>query len=533
MVKMNFLAIARGFARGIERCGVGQNTPRRFRPTRCPLTNGWRREPDITPDHPLIREYREAVLRRQDIPAMTALRSILRLNPTDQNAQGELARLEKKLLAQKLEALGTLLSTGSDEAITNQVDEIEALNFKTKPSGPTFEEGLRRREEYLSNCALADAKSILVHIEPLQAANKWEAAAPMLNRIFILKSEHPFEFSVRADADKWKQTQDWLASRQSENRRDQDFQRACRELIQTVELCDDRQATQKQMTTSQLRADLDLLVKRYRTVTDFGLKIPADIETRYRKRYGILKAQVEKKQKNRSITIGSLAAFAIILCVAAGYFVHTQGQASSLVDQMAKLRSARQVSAAESFLKDLPNTSGAYLSLPNVSAAKDQTEAFVAEEHARKSKFDDTMASLASVAQKQFQGSAPDLVQKQFDDAQGQEKQLCQDFQSNAEAQLLDFQNKWEAFLLNYHDIHAKQFADQLSGLEQNAKDELDFNRKPEDLAPSVEKISSALAKLAPDISTPIPQLKLSDDLLARDLTPEVGHIKSVVPSGC
>jgi hypothetical protein len=469
----------------------------------------------ITADHPLIREYREAVLRRQDIPAMTALRSILRLNPTDQNAQGELARLEKKILAQKLEALDSLLSNGSDEAITNQVDEIEVLNFKTKASGSIFEEGLSRREAYLSNCSLADAKIILGQLEPLQSANSWEAAIPMVSRIAFLKSEHPFDFPAQESA-KWKQAQDWLASRQTEYARDQEFQRACRELIQAVELCDDRQATQKQMTTSQLRADLELVVKRYRTVTDFGLKIPPEIENRYRKRYGILKSQVEKKQKNLSITIGTIAAAAIILCIVAGYFVHTQGQASSLVDQMARLRSARQVSAAESFLKDLPNTSGAYLSLPNVSAAKDQTATFVAEEHARKSKFDDTVVSLDSIAQKQFQGSAPDLVQKQFDDAQGQEKQLCQDFQPSAEAQLLDFQNKWEAFLIGYHDAHAKQFADTLSSLEQIKKDQLDFNRKPEDLGHSVDNLCDALAKLAPETTTQIPQLKLSDDLLAR-----------------
>ena len=52
----------------------------------------------IGESHPLYRDYRDAIRRRDEDRALAVLRSIVRINPDDPNAQSELARLSAKFL---------------------------------------------------------------------------------------------------------------------------------------------------------------------------------------------------------------------------------------------------------------------------------------------------------------------------------------------------------------------------------------------------------------------------------------------------
>ena len=50
----------------------------------------------ITLNHPLYRDYRTQIMKNRVSEAAVTLRSIVRLNPSDQNARQELERLEEK-----------------------------------------------------------------------------------------------------------------------------------------------------------------------------------------------------------------------------------------------------------------------------------------------------------------------------------------------------------------------------------------------------------------------------------------------------
>src|SRR6266542_4473143 len=85
----------------------------------------------ITTDHLLYAAYRKAVLNRNDEEALQALQSIARLNPTDANAASELARLDAKVLAARLEHLAGMLSGSEPALIVAAIEAIEAFGFKT------------------------------------------------------------------------------------------------------------------------------------------------------------------------------------------------------------------------------------------------------------------------------------------------------------------------------------------------------------------------------------------------------------------
>ncbi|MCX6853683.1 MAG: hypothetical protein NTV80_02130, partial [Verrucomicrobia bacterium] len=50
----------------------------------------------VTANHPLYKDFRAAVLSREDEKALRIVRTILKLNPSDENARSELLRLENK-----------------------------------------------------------------------------------------------------------------------------------------------------------------------------------------------------------------------------------------------------------------------------------------------------------------------------------------------------------------------------------------------------------------------------------------------------
>jgi hypothetical protein len=62
----------------------------------------------IDKDHALYRDYRRAVMLNDDAHALGILRSIVRLNPEDQNARHEFERLEHKQRADKARELENL-----------------------------------------------------------------------------------------------------------------------------------------------------------------------------------------------------------------------------------------------------------------------------------------------------------------------------------------------------------------------------------------------------------------------------------------
>ena len=81
----------------------------------------------IGESHPLYRDYRDAIRRRDEDRALAVLRSIVRINPDDPNAQSELARLSAKFLRESLGRVGVLFTEHDMDAVFAHADRILVL----------------------------------------------------------------------------------------------------------------------------------------------------------------------------------------------------------------------------------------------------------------------------------------------------------------------------------------------------------------------------------------------------------------------
>lgn len=141
----------------------------------------------IATDHPLYRQFRNAMMSRDNAAALRALRSIVRLNPNDQNALGELDRLDAKVLASELGNIQALMIGGSAADIQCAVTQIEEAGFKTPPAGPIWQQA-----------QLQVALQVLGRAEESQMDAGWTTVMDALDLLRSLMAE--YKLTLPADA---------------------------------------------------------------------------------------------------------------------------------------------------------------------------------------------------------------------------------------------------------------------------------------------------------------------------------------------
>ena len=123
---------------------------------------------DIGESHPLYRDYREAIRRREEDRALSVLRSIVRINPDDPNARSELARLSAKFLRESLGKVASFFDQGSAEEAVELMSRMERFGANDLSGEPRWDEALAR----------------------LLGGGHWEACAAALGRVRSLERDH-------------------------------------------------------------------------------------------------------------------------------------------------------------------------------------------------------------------------------------------------------------------------------------------------------------------------------------------------------
>lgn len=131
----------------------------------------------IDENHPLYRDYRQAIRERDDARALAVLRSITNANPGDANAQAELKRVRAKFMHDSLAKVGQLFATGRDEEATQLMGRMEQLGVATILDDPAWSSATARRAEWLHAQARSRLSEQVRRAAAAQAAGDWRACA--------------------------------------------------------------------------------------------------------------------------------------------------------------------------------------------------------------------------------------------------------------------------------------------------------------------------------------------------------------------
>ena len=145
---------------------------------------------EIGESHPLYRDYRDAIRRREEDRALSVLRSIVRINPDDPNALSELSRLSAKFLR---ESLGKVIALFEDKRAGDAIelmDRMERFGANDLADEPRWEDARARRIAWLRGKAAEQVATLAAEAAVAREGAHWEACAAALGRVRSLERDH-------------------------------------------------------------------------------------------------------------------------------------------------------------------------------------------------------------------------------------------------------------------------------------------------------------------------------------------------------
>ena len=144
----------------------------------------------IGESHPLYRDYRDAIRRRDEDRALAVLRSIVRINPDDPNAQSELGRLSAKFLRESLGRVGALFTEGRAAEAVELMQRMERFGANDLAGEPRWDDARARRAAWLRANAAEQAATLVAEAGLARDGGHWEACAAALGRTRALERDH-------------------------------------------------------------------------------------------------------------------------------------------------------------------------------------------------------------------------------------------------------------------------------------------------------------------------------------------------------
>ena len=457
----------------------------------------------IPTDHPLYAAYRKAVMIRNDEGALAALQSITRLNPTDANAQSELERLDGKVLAARLQNLAGMIPVGNTVLVTEAVEAIESVGFRTRPSGDVW-----------AKAAILRCQHLLAQSEMRRGDSDWVDVLEVTD--FVRQLEKDLKLVLGStDSQRLVSLESWARSEQKTDRQNREFATLLGELRQRIHRSEEKDTSARQVGLRELREDFEGIHKTWRAILDFARPVSTEVTNAFRKRTSLLESEIARREslKRRTILIGSAAAtvvIAVLVWVGLG-----QIRTREFTRQLDAAVSKRETRTVENLLEAARNTEKKTISLMWAHSQVARADTFVARERGLLTNFMVSMERLPTQLDEAADADALTSVASKVSEARVALEALAPDFKAELEPRFSGFERRWKQYLLQRGtDVNAK-----LEGWIGSAEKEaakLDFRAKLEVEAERIRSLSVTLRRIDGFEAGFTNHLSIRSDLLQR-----------------
>lgn len=459
----------------------------------------------------LYREYRQAILRKQEEKAIGVLRVLLRLNPADANAASELRRLETLVLDARLARLGEAVRARDADAVCLQVQEINALGLGIAPEGEPWLAAQRLR-----------CTAWLGALEKLRATGEWREAPAYLEGIKEVAATFNLQFTG-AERAALAAAEAWVQKERDAVVEDQNFRRTLKEVETLLGESEQKQLTPWRIHLGQLRNDLEALLKQRLQLERFGRKVPDPLLDRLDRMTGRLRSSIKRRVRTRRNVVLAAAGVAL-LALGIAVKVFTAGTAAErAAKDLHALREARQVKSLDERLRELQLRGGTMTNHPALHLEIERAQQALMSEYAFKRQADGLLGELEGFATNGFPEPLAAIADK-LSATTNAVARLAPDFQSAAGLRLGQWRNAWERFLLQRHDAVEGEFTRRLKQGEAAADAGLTYERGPETVRVALDGLRPTLAGLAQMIATNLEPVRPSATLTNRQTMLERRH---------
>jgi ribosomal protein S18 acetylase RimI-like enzyme len=469
----------------------------------------------INTSHPLYRDYRRAIAEHDDTKALSVLKTIVRLNPSDANAQQEIQRLLGKVRTTTVARLDAAVQQRDEGGTLKLLEEIESESWTGAVSRPVLEyaQELRRRQEAAK--ALARCNGLVEWLDRLKDEGAWGEALTPVQEVEQLSAAHGL--TLESDVDQmFVAVRDWARECKRQDDEEKEFQSALRNLEFLVEKGGVDGALSTDRSTSVLRAEQHSLISAWREVEAFSKPVAETLQTRVQRRNGVLQTEINRlTRQRRLLTTAGVVAFVATAGIAAVLMFRwqwTKGQIADLV----VLREARKVGVAEKLVSDLRGKLGKALPAARLTLALQETEEWAAGERRQLELLGSMLEKLRAQRQSEFKNVSVDDILRDLDQARNHAKELAPEFRSVGTAELLEFEAAFDSTLQKRQQQLQADFQAVLKEAEEQAAifDRTDLTVT--ELRRSATALADSLARLESAVKPIHERLRVPDSLTGR-----------------
>ena len=470
----------------------------------------------INANHPLYKDYRAAVTSRDDAKALLIIRSIVRLNPGDANAKLELARIENKLFQLKLQELRTVLAQRDENGTLSALSELERLANPARLSElQEYARAVEVRREAARREAMATADRLTESLDEEHRAGSWRMVGDILARLRTLQAEHGFTLPERS-ANKCVEMQRYFDTQRAAADEKARFEQALMTVAGLAESFDTRLLTRASLTLAEAQNLHGEFNRRWKELEKFRRSVPEDYIQRVRTSAGALRAELDRLQRQRrlKIVVASVGIAAVI--AGAAWFTIRALHANDYATQLAGLREAGQVEAAEKMIARVRTEDASLATKPNLTARLDEVDRWTRDERAKLAEIENKLTELEATAKAGMTEADPMALVTKLESTNQLIETLAGGLHAAPAGRILVFRNQFDAHIGVLREKLIAQADGELTELENMAGSKLAYDQPKEVLTQALAQIDPVLKSLEARIKPAVAALELPSSQQAR-----------------
>jgi hypothetical protein len=384
-----------------EQCRASQIAPPLpFDPAKVKAMDAMYRS-GISNAHPLYRDYRGAVSKRDDAAALRTIRTIARLNPSDAGARSELERLEEKRVRECTTALLHAIDSGDHAAATALTDELESIASPARlESMPEYARGLAIRADMARKRARERLNNAVATLPGHQSSGDWRTAAAILGSIERDCSEHGIEVPAES-RHAVAASRSWVAEEDARSARASEFQSRMAEALTTAEGVE-RALAARSLTPQAASETLESLLSRWDAVLRCQLPIPPDNQLRMESVAASLRQEVERMRRHYRTMLLAAATAAMAALGSAAWAGLSYYNASQMAAALATMQTERKVDEAVRLVAKVRGPEARLASWAGLAETTARADSWLATEQSRLASAEAILAAMESGATTQF-----------------------------------------------------------------------------------------------------------------------------------
>jgi len=305
----------------------------------------------IKPGHGIYKEFRSAVLSKDDEAALRLARTIEKANPGDSQAAKERSRLEKKVWEQRTEHLGRTLQAGdpaSIESALNKVVELQPL-FADRPAPPTLAEAQEILRKWRAGEAQKSCAQWIQQAAGLRDAGTWQFVGELVARVDDAVGEHGLVFTSEVQSQLARCREFFLKERE-EFLTQKEFEAAVTDLHRRTESIESESLAEGVTALPKLAESLTLLNRCWQKVESFSRPVDKELVQRVGKLVDFLRTEVARGQKRRMLVLATTSVVVVAFAATLGWWLVGLYRANDARAEIAAAMETRLVDGTEKLI---------------------------------------------------------------------------------------------------------------------------------------------------------------------------------------